>query len=72
MKDITFTHTLSSGRIITIAFIRKAQQRPKTRCNFDYAELSAIEREEYLPWRNNVVATLMSTLTPGEIVAAIP
>ena len=70
MNDLTFTHRLSTGRVITLTLIRTAGQRPKTRCNFDYADLSAGERDEYLPWRNRVVATLMSTLTPEEVFAS--
>jgi hypothetical protein len=71
IENLTFKHTLSTGREIELLIVRSAGKRPKAIANFDCADLKKAELDEYLPWRNTVVSSLISILTPQEVFATV-
>lgn len=71
MEDLTFSHRFASGRSITLSVKRTAGKRPKVTSSIHCSTLTDAELAEYTPWRNNVVASLMSLLTPEEVFASL-
>lgn len=69
MSDLTFTHRFQSGRCLVLTVKRTKGQAPVVTSSIQCSELRPAELAEYVPWRNNVVAHMMSTLTPEEVFA---
>lgn len=67
---LIFEHTFASGRKITFTANRKPGTKPLCISSIQCRDLTTDELSEYIPWRNSVVATLMSTLTPEEVLAS--
>lgn len=70
MNPLTYTHRFQSGRTLVFTVQRRPNARPICTASIQCCDLTAEELTEYIPWRNNTVAILMSTLTPGEVLAA--
>lgn len=70
LKSLTFSHRFASGSSITLTVERKANTKPKATSSIQCSQLTRDELSEYLPFRNNVVARMMSILTPEEVFAA--
>ncbi len=68
LKDLHFKHTLASGREILLSVYRAADSKPRVVAD-SVADFNQEELREYLKWREQIVATMMSTLTPGEVNA---
>jgi hypothetical protein len=69
MSPLTFSHTFKSGRTLVFTAVRRPNQRPLCFSSIQCADLTPDELAEYVPWRNNTVARLMSILTPEEVFA---
>jgi len=66
LQDLHFKHTLASGRAIRLIVYRTVNARPRVVAD-SVCDFSMNELQEYQIWRESVVATMMSILTPGEI-----
>lgn len=68
IKDLHFRHTLTSGREIRLSVHRTANAKPRVVAD-SVKDFDAEETREYLAWREKIVATMMASLTPGEVAA---
>ncbi len=66
IKDLHFKHTLSSGKILRLSVLRKADTKPRLTAD-SVAGLNKSDLAEYMLWRGEIVAAMMACLTPGEI-----
>ena len=68
LKDLHFKHTLASGREIRLSVHRAANAKPRVMAD-SVKDFNTEEIREYLVWRERIVATMMASLTPGEVAA---
>lgn len=69
LADLHFAHQCASGKTITLNVYREADSKPNVTSNRAAVSLTMEEEQEYLRWRQQTVAKLMSVLTPGEVFA---
>lgn len=67
LPTLTFTHRFTTGLAVTLHIERAEFRLPKVRIETE-RPIARREREEYLKWRAQVVAQMMTQLTPGEVL----